>query len=298
MLQHKFITKKFIDKGWSKDKKYCAIDEQGTKFLLRISPIEEYEHKKSEYNFMKQVASLHIPMCIPLEFGISKEGVYSIQTWIDGIDTEEIIHTLSDNEQYAYGFEAGKILKKIHEIPAPKNIEDWELIFNRKIDRKIQAYQKSPIKYKNGKAFISYINAHRHLLKNRPQTYQHGDYHIGNMIIGNDKSLYIIDFNRNSFGDPWEEFNRIVWCAQISPLFATGMVNGYFNNHVPIMFWKLLALYISCNTLSSIPWAIPFGQQQIQVMINQAKDILDWYENMTTIIPNWYQAVNEKQQPY
>ena len=30
------------------------------------------------------------------------------------------------------------------------------------------------------------------------------------MMIGNDKQLYIIDFNRNDFGDPWEEFNRIV----------------------------------------------------------------------------------------
>lgn len=65
-------------------------------------------------------------------------------------------------------------------------------------------------------------NTHRHLFKGRPRTYQHGDYHIGNMMIGDDKQLYIIDFNRNDFGDPWEEFNRIVWCAPNTPLFATG----------------------------------------------------------------------------
>lgn len=111
------------------------------------------------------------------------------------------------------------------------------------------------------------------------------------MMIGNDKRLYIIDFNRNNFGDPWEEFNRIVWCAQATPLFATGMVNGYFSNDVPIPFWELLALYISSNTLSSVPWAIPFGQSQIQVMINQAKDVLSWYENMTKSIPTWYKGV-------
>ena len=70
------------------------------------------------------------------------------------------------------------------------------------------------------------------------------------MIIGSDKQLYIIDFNRTDFGDPWEEFNRIVWCAEASPLFATGMVNGYFDYDVPIQFWKLLALYVSSNTLS------------------------------------------------
>ena len=59
-------------------------------------------------------------MCKPLEFGTSDEGVYSIQTWIDGVDVEENVHNLTCEEQYSYGFEAGRILKEIHKIPAPK----------------------------------------------------------------------------------------------------------------------------------------------------------------------------------
>jgi aminoglycoside phosphotransferase (APT) family kinase protein len=47
------------------------------------------------------------------------------------------------------------------------------------------------------------------ILKNRPQYYQHGDYHPGDMIIAPDGSLFVIDWNRDDFGDPWEEFNRI-----------------------------------------------------------------------------------------
>ena len=259
--------------------------------MLRVSPIEQYERKKSEYELMSHVAALGVPMCRPLEFGTSDEGVYSIQTWIDGVDAEENAHNLTSDEQYSYGFEAGRILKEIHKIPAPEGIEDWEIYFNRKADRKIKMYEECPIKYENGQAFIDYINAHRHLLSGRPRTYQHGDYHIGNMMIGNDKQLYIIDFNRNDFGDPWEEFNRIVWCAQATPLFATGMVNGYFDNDVPMEFWELLALYISSNTLSSVPWAIPFGDEQIQVMVNQAKDVLSWYDDMKNPVPTWYKGV-------
>lgn len=240
---------------------------------------------------MRQVADLGIPMCRPLEFGTSEEGVYSIQSWIDGVDAEKTAPTLTEEEQYFYGFQGGKILKEIHKIPAPEGTEDWESFFNRKADRKIQWYEGCPLKYENGQAFIDYINAHRHLLKDRLRTYQHGDYHIGNMMIGRDKRLYIIDFNRNDFGDPWEEFNRIVWCAQTAPLFATGMVNGYFDNDVPTQFWELLALYISSNTLSSLPWAIPFGEKQVQVMIDQAKDVLSWYDNMTNPIPTWYKGL-------
>lgn len=110
-------------------------------------------------------------------------------------------------------------------------------------------------------------------------------------MIGDDKQLYIIDFNRNDFGDPWEEFNRIVWCAPNTPLFATGMVNGYFDCVVPAEFWELLAFYISSNTLSSVPWAIPFGKEQIQVMVNQAKDVLCWYDNMKKTVPTWYKGI-------
>ena len=295
MSPHKFITKQPIDKGWSGDKKYCVTDEQGSRFLLRISPIAQYKRKKNEYELMEQVAALGVPMCRPLEFGTLADGVYCIQSWIDGVDAEENVHNLSKEEQYFYGLEAGKILREIHKIPAPLETEDWEIHFNRKIDRNIKMYAECPVKCENGQAFIDYINAHRYLLSGRPQTYQHGDYHIGNMMIGNDKQLYIIDFNRYDFGDPWEEFNRIVWCAQAAPLFATGMVNGYFDNDVPIKFWELLALYISSNTLSSVPWAIPFGQSQIQVMVNQAKDVLRWYDNMTTPVPIWYKGAVKRE---
>ena len=283
-----FITKEPILKGWSSDKKYCVTDENNVRYLLRVSDIAQYDTKLSEFNMMKRVYSLGVPMCRPIEFGTCDEGVYSVQSWIDGYDAEDVISNCSDTEQYVYGIEAGRIIRKIHSIPAPATQIDWETRFNRKMDRKIKAYEECPVKYENGQAFIDYINANRYLLKNRPQVYQHGDYHIGNMMIDRDGKLNIIDFNRNDYGDPWEEFNRIVWCAQKSPLFASGMVNGYFDGDVPIEFWKLLALYISSNTLSSVYWAIPFGQDEVTTMLNQATEVLSWYDNMQNPVPDWY----------
>ena len=283
-----FVSKEPINKGWSSDKKYCVTDEAGTKYLLRISAFSQEEKKRAEFDMMKQVAALGVPMCRPLEFGTCEDGVYSLQSWIEGGDAEAYIPALSDTKQYAYGLEAGRILRKIHSIPAPETQEDWESRFNRKMDYKIQKYSECPIKYENGQAFIDYIDANRYLLKGRPQCYQHGDYHTGNMMIDEKGTLQIIDFNRNDFGDPWEEFNRIVWCAQKAPVFASGMVNGYFDGEVPEEFWRLLALYIASNTLSSVYWAIPFGQGEIDTMLNQAKEVLSWYDNMQNPVPTWY----------
>ena len=282
-----FVKKEPINKGWSSDKKFCVTTTSGEKYLLRITPKEKSSNRADMIRMQQEVASLGVSMCKPVEFGESDEGVYTIQTWIDGEDAENIIPILSDSEQYAYGLEAGKILKRIHEVTAPDTQPDWESRFNEKMNRKIKMYQDCPIKFDGAENMMTYINANRYLLKNRPQSFQHGDYHIGNMMIEHGK-LVIIDFDRYDFGDPWEEFNRIVWCAQESPIFASGMVNGYFDNEVPLKFWKLLALYISSNMLSSIPWAIPFGESEVQTMLNQAKDVLEWYDNMNNPIPSWY----------
>ena len=282
-----FIKKDPINKGWSCDSKFCVTTTEGEKYLLRITPKERSDHREEMFRMQQVVADLGVSMCKPIEFGHCDEGVYLLQTWIDGEDAEKIIPHLSDTEQYVYGLEAGKILRKIHSIPAPETQPDWETRYNEQTNRKIKKYRECPIKFDGAEEIISYIETNRRLLKNRPQSFQHGDYHIGNMMIEHGK-IVIIDFDRFDYGDPWEEFNRIVWSAQKAPIFASGIVNGYFDNDVPLIFWNLLALYISSNILSSIPWAIPFGESEVQTMLNQARDVLDWYDNMRNPIPTWY----------
>lgn len=282
-----------IHKGWSGDQKYCAISPDGTKYLLRITPKSKEARCAEMFRLQQQVQErlrplgIPIPMCIPLEMSACADGIYAVQSWIDGEDAEEVIPTLPAEEQYSYGLESGRILRRIHSIPAPVDQPEWETRFNAKIDSKIKRYRECPIRFDGAESMIGYIEANRHLLADRPQCFQHGDYHIGNMMIERGR-LIIIDFDRYDFGDPWEEFNRIVWCAQASPRFASGMVDGYFGGQVPIEFWKLLALYISSNTLSSVSWAISFGQQEIDTMLRQSRDILTWYDNMRNPVPSWY----------
>ena len=287
MLYDEIIRREPVEKGWSGDKKYHIWTKDG-EYLLRVSPVEKAARREGEFRRMEAVSALGVPTCDPVEFSIQEEGVCVILRWIDGHDAEEVIPTLTEDEQYRYGLEAGKILARIHSILAPADVHDWEEYFNRKIDRKLDAYLACPLRYNGGEHFIRYLAGNRHLLKNRPQCYQHGDYHVGNMMIDARGILTVIDFDRDDWGDPWEEFNRIVWCAQLSPRFASGMVDGYFSGRVPMDFWRLLALYISSNTLSSLPWAVDFGEKEIAVMRRQASEVLRWYDNMTRVIPSWY----------
>jgi len=285
---HAFSTAEEIKKGWSRDKKY-KVEKDGVEYLLRVSDISLYEGKKYEFEMMRQLSLLGVPMCKPVAFDADMKSVYILLSWIEGEDLKEIIGRYDDESQYAFGIESGQILKKIHSIKTPADISDWETRYNAKIDRKIQAYKNCGLEYEKVSPFLEYIEANRHLLKDRPQTYQHGDYHIGNIMLDKNGRLAVIDFNRHDYGDPWEEFNRIVWSAQVSPFFASGMVDGYFDREVPKLFWRLLALYISSNTVSSLPWAIPYGEGEINTMRKQAREVLSWYNDMKTFFPSWYE---------
>lgn len=288
MIYNSIIRRDPIDRGWSGDRKFCAVTEDGTRYLLRISDISRRERKMQEFSRMQQAAGQGISMCMPVEFGMCEEGVYALHSWIDGEDAGDALQKLPAQTQYALGLDAGRMLKKLHTLPAANDAANWEQFFNAKIDRKLAMYDACPLRYEKDEIILRYLAENRHLLAGRPVTYQHGDYHTGNMMVDNSGKLVIIDFEKDDCGDPWEEFNRIVWSAQAAPAFASGMVDGYFGGEIPREFWDLLALYFCSNALGSLPWAIPFGDKEIQVMLAQGKQILEWYDCMNTTLPSWY----------
>lgn len=63
-----FVTKEPINKGWSSDKKYCVTDENGTRYLLRVSDIAQHDTKQSELPPSQQGGS----------FGLSKKPIVSL----------------------------------------------------------------------------------------------------------------------------------------------------------------------------------------------------------------------------
>ena len=273
--------------GWSADEKYRVVTKDGV-FLLRLSPEDQYERKLIEFQAMQKMAGLGVPMSRAIDMGRYEHGVYSLQEWIEGEDAEALIPTLPTNEQARLGKMAGGILKTIHSIPRSGEFEDWDTLFNRKIDKRIQNYLACPLKYEGDAFFFRAIERYRGLLKNRPQSCHHGDYHVGNMMIDRDSQLVLIDFDRLDFGDPWEEFNRLFWSVKASAIFAKALVDAYFDSLIPSCFWELFQLYISVNALSSLPWAIPFGDKDVSNMREMAGILLDWYPKEDECIPTWY----------
>lgn len=280
-----------VDKGWSADKKFHIETNDGKKLLLRLADISQSEKKKTEFETMVKVQQLGISMSEPISLGTCNGGklVYTLLSWLEGESAEEALPSLNGKKQYDFGISAGQMLKKIHSVPAPDNQTDWESRVRRKVELKVTQYRSCGHTIPNGKKIWQFIQKNMKYLKNRPQSLQHGDFHVGNLIITPQGRLGLIDFNRLDYGDPYEEFCRLTaFSRRFSIPFARGQIDGYFNNQPPDLFFRLMALYTAIDAHFSIIWAIAFGEKEIEGSLERSKMNYEDYQGFETYIPVWY----------
>lgn len=280
----------YINKGLSSDKKYFLQSKTQKKYIIRISKIVEINNKIREYNAMKKMKEFKFVQKF-LGYGIckNKEFIYSIYSWIKGKNLEEKICKLTDKEQYQLGVQAGKKLKEIHKLTTI----DFNYNFSNEIKEKIniakEKYNKSKYKIENEEIIWDFINKNLYLLNKREKCFLHGDFHIGNIILNKKNELSFIDLNWFRYGDPYKEFVKAVYVSRmLSVNFSVGQINGYFNNEVPELFFKILALYTAINIQFSILWSSELGKKEVEKDLKRIKKVYDDYNGFKIIIPKWY----------
>ena len=280
-----------LNKGWSKDKKYIITNNDNSKYLLRISDISLYDKKKEQFELLRKVESLNINASKPIEFGILNESkIYMVLTYLEGVDAEQAVSKLDDKQAYDLGIQAGITLRKLHQIPINEVSQSWYDRFKEKMEVKIEKLRNCSYKLEKSEMLIKYALDNMYLLKDRKRTFTHGDYHLGNMIV-NKNGIGVIDFDKNGATDPLDDFKPFCWNIMVSEYFQTGLVNGYYNNNVPMEFFKLLALYAVEHLISHLPWACTFGEKEIQTAYKVYKVVMDTYDDFNLIIPKWYKGV-------
>lgn len=282
------ITIEQIYKGWSNDQKFLITSNKG-KYFLRMSEIKQLVRKQFEYDYLQKVYATGIKTQQPLVLFKDDKSVYTLLTYIEGVDLEDKLPLLTKKEQYELGKQSGQMLKAIHQVKIDEQLKKWEEYYWEKAQRNINRYNQCGVSVPNAKYIIEYINSNKELLQNRPQVFLHGDYHIGNMLLSNNRKLAVIDFNRMDIGDPYDEFNRhIAFTSEVSIPYAIGEILSYFDNEIPQDFFPLYALYIASNTLGGIPWAIPYGKNDVDKMIDVTKKVLRDFDNFKQLVPAWF----------
>jgi len=284
-----FSKKNEINKGCSGERKYYVETVDGKPMMMRLSDISDYDNKQKLFQVMKKVSELGIPVPNPIDYGICEEGksVCLLTEWCDGDDLEDLLPSLSTTEQYKHGINAGKILSKIHSIPAPENTIGWHCRFIDEKHSQLKEFLSYGIKINGSDEIINFFETHKHLIKNRPLSFHHGDYHAGNLMATKSGEITIVDWDSYRYGDPWNDFMEI-HNAEIYPHFLTGLLHGYFNGEPPSDFWPLLALYVSSAVLASVCWAVNNSPDLIEQCVQNAEEALQTFDNMKNPIPAWY----------
>jgi len=278
-----------IHQGWSMDAKYKVIDRFGREFLLRTAKIEHKERFKKEFSFIQEVYQKGLSTHQGVKMGVCFKEQYCFQLldYLKGDQVEQILPSLPKSIQASMGRQMGKELKVLHSLREVKEV-DWEETYTKKISNYIRNYRNCIMEDPLVEEFISFVNEHLYLLKNRPVCQLHGDFHVGNMIVDEHHHVYMIDFNRMKLGDPWYEFNRIYFSFRVSPLFAKGLVEGYFDDQIPKEFFLYMKFYLLSIMIATLPWSIPFGDEDIAFAKKAIKTVYDTYDGLKEDIPKWY----------
>ncbi|MGC3124521.1 aminoglycoside phosphotransferase family protein, partial [Enterococcus faecalis] len=67
------------------------------------------------------------------------------------------------------------------------------------------------------------------------------------------------------------------YSRNVSPLFAYGLLQGYFAAKVPTLFWQFQMLYTFHAGLYSFVWALSFGEKEICTMELHYQQLIEYY---------------------
>ena len=219
-MQGQYAVLHQITKGYSQDEKY-VVQNGDEKLIVRLFEGNQ-QRREQEFAILQKLEQLGAKTLR----GISIEEGKMVTSYIEGIDAEEVIETLSADEQYAVGWEASGDLRKIHSIEAEENTwYDYQLA---KYRRYVEQYRELPIQVPHEEQIIRFVEERIPLMKERPSVLQHDDFHLSNLIVHNGKYAGAIDFGRFDWGDPVFDFIKLgMFSTEQSVPFAVGMIEGY-----------------------------------------------------------------------
>ncbi|NHN33951.1 aminoglycoside phosphotransferase family protein [Paenibacillus agricola] len=284
-----------VERGFSFDSKYFLSEaNHQPAFVLRTAPLSQYVKKQAEYEVIQRVYDLGVKTSEPILFGTIEalELSYMVLRYVDGEEAAERLPTLTGDQQYQIGVNAGSELRLMHGLEAPAGLEAWHVRRQGKYLRHLAAYTSCGVQFDGEAKVNAFIGAHLQLMKDRPNRFQHDDFHPSNLLVKGESYSGVIDFNRYDWGDPYQDFLKIAYFSrEVSVPFCIGQIHGYFDNKVPDSFWGLYALYTAMNLYPTLTWTLEVVPKQLESMKKRMAVVLEDHLGFERIIPTWYRNV-------
>ena len=276
-----------IKKGFSTEQKF-KVTTSDSAYLVRVSRVPSRDKKRQEFDLMTKLHGLGVRCNEPIQMFIDDaDQVIGIYSYLRGEDAKDSICSVSHDTQYEIGKEAGQDLKRINSVIGSTN--DWKQRRWRKHEHHVGEYKKQAYRFDEDERVLRFVETHFDPDEAVLDRLQHDDFHLGNLIVDNDRYAGVLDFNRHDWGDPLHEFVKLEWFSwPISPAFTRGQVAGYFGAvSIGDKDCEQISVYVAMSIFSTIVWTLKFWPETWIETEGRIRAILHHYKFFDNNRPEW-----------
>lgn len=280
----------YLDKGYSPAQKWVLHSADDNRYLLRMYDIESHDEMRGHFDVVEALWREGVACPRPVLFDTSEdhEVCFSIQTYIQGRTAQEVLPDLTEAVQYKAGAQAGRELRKMQTIYAASiEVNTWSLL-RREYKQQKDYLDDLGVGFRGRDRVVKYIKNNMKLLRGRPTSFCHGDYHPGNIVYQDNDLAGVIDFESMRYSDPIFDFHKAALSALFSLPYARGQVVGYFDGEPPQDFWQLYNLYAALTMFSDMAWNAGCDPENLDNTTKLIELVGDMHEFETAGPPYWW----------
>lgn len=279
-----YYTISKLDSGASSVEKY-KLCKNGKNYLLRVFDARFME---SRYKALANMEFLYEnDIGVPKIYSkglLNNEKGYALLDWIDGVSLEQIM--TNQELEIRYGEYAAKDLLKMHSIEVKKQVEVYD-VFMESFSKKMKKVMTLEIEKKYLKLIEDFVRNNCNILKHLDSNCViHGDFHPGNIIIDNDR-LVFIDMDMCKVSHSWEDLSSNA-CNMEFPNFYSSVIVNYFNGEVPEMFWQVYNLYGCLYVIDYILYTLRIKGKTLEDGQEKLKEFLEFSDYFQNFVPSWF----------
>lgn len=283
-----FVSSQKLNLGWSDEEKYILTCTSGARLLLRLLSKDSYISQLEPLMKLEKFSKTCDNVPKILSYGIASDNktAYILLEFIEGECAMQEICKFSEYEQYNFGLVMGKTISDFHNLSKPMVYREESENYAKKVLGYVEFYINNKERYLFLKDKDKKVLEFLETIKTEPIIMLHNDFHLGNMIIGNNK-ISLIDFNRATYGMAIKEFDGIAWSVRSSKYFAMGIIDAYLENQDEDEFFKILHGFINIWQLQMLVFIENQDEDEKKEVIELLKFTESWY-NGDSDIPSWY----------
>mgnify|MGYP005758171681 CR=1 FL=1 len=241
---------------------YKVVDESKT-YLLKIIPKSMF----NEENFQRVAAVYQengVKSIEIVKIGSNNDKSYVVYKFIDGEALNKIYDYYNENDYSSWGKVIGKSFRKINQKKYPNilvreyNLEELTkqtiTEFLSDLDTKLD-YLKDILSPKFLKKMIAKFKELTRTFAKEEKVIIHMDIHPKNIVLDKDKNIHIIDIDATSYDYFVMNFRYSLLAAfkkEKNKAFFKGVIEGYYENKIPDIFWQQLLYVFILNFMEHI----------------------------------------------